>query len=261
MIDEKQAVRSVAMLSGKVALVTGASSGLGRHFAALLAGRGATVIAAGRRESPLRALSDEIGRDGGDCAVLTMDVTDPESVAAGFAWIANTIPGPLGIVVNNAGVAVTRAALEVTIEDWRQVIDPNLTGAFLVAQQAARAMQGEGGTIVNIASILGKRVAKGLAAYTASKAALIQLTKALALEWAPLGIRVNALAPGYIETELNRDFFASSAGQRLIARIPQQRLGQLSDLDGPLMLLCSDESRYMTGAVIAVDGGHLVNGL
>lgn len=249
------------MLKGKVALVTGASSGLGRHFAALLASKGATVVAAGRREAPLRTLAEEIERAGGDCRVLPMDVTDPVSVAAGFAWIADTIDAPIGIVVNNAGVAITRAALDVTIEDWRQVLDPNLTGAFLVSQQAARAMQGGRGTIVNIASILGERVAKGLAAYTASKAGLIQLTKALALEWAPLGIRVNAIAPGYIETDLNRDFFASPAGQRLIARIPQQRLGQLTDLDGTLLLLCSDGSLYMTGAVIAVDGGHLVSGL
>jgi len=141
------------------------------------------------------------------------------------------------------------------------VLQPNLTGAFLVAQQAARAMRGRGGTIVNVASILGERVSKGLAAYAASKAGLIQLTKALALEWATLDIRVNALAPGYIETDLNRDFFASEAGQRLISRIPQKRLGQMQDLDGPLLLLCSDQSRYMTGSVIAVDGGHLVSGL
>lgn len=261
MTGQKQAIGSGSMLGGKIALVTGASSGLGHHFATLLASKGATVIAAGRREAPLRALCDAIERDGGDCRALVMDVTDAASVAAGFAWIADNAEAPLGIVVNNAGVAITRAALNVTVEEWRQVLDPNLTGAFLVAQQAARAMHCTGGTIVNIASILGERVAKSLAAYTASKAGLIQLTKALALEWAPLGIRVNALAPGYVETDLNREFFASPAGQRLIARIPQQRLGQLTDLDGPLLLLCSDESRYMTGAVIAVDGGHLVSGL
>lgn len=245
---------------GKVALVTGASSGLGRHFATLLAREGATVIATARRDDALRALCEEIGRSNGECIPITMDVTDPESVLATFDRIGREVAAPLSILVNNAGVAHTRAALDLTASEWRQVLDPNLTGAFLVAQQAARAMR-DGGTIVNVASILGERVSKGLAAYAASKAGLIQLTKALALEWAHLGIRVNALAPGYVGTDLNRDFFASDAGQRLISRIPQGRLGQMNDLDGPLLLLCSDQSRYMTGAIIAVDGGHLVSGL
>ncbi len=248
-------------LNGKVALVTGASSGLGQHFAMLLAAQGATVFAAARRETALEALADRIGLAGGLCLPLVMDVTDPFSVTEAFHCLQQKAPAPLSIVVNNAGVAQTRAALDVPAEEWLGVLSPNLTGSFLVAQASARAMQSGGGTLVNIASILGERVAKGLAAYAASKAGLIQLTKALALEWAPLGIRVNALAPGYIETDLNRDFFASDAGQRLIARIPQRRLGQVADLDGPLMLLCSDQSRYMTGAVIAVDGGHLVSGL
>ena len=248
-------------LDGKIALVTGASSGLGRHFAMLLAARGATVFAAARRMGALDALAGEIGRSGGRCLPVSMDVTDPASIADAFGQIERETPAPLSILVNNAGVAHTRAAIEVTAEEWHGVLSPNLTGAFLVARQAAPAMRANGGTIVNVASILGERVSKGLAAYAASKAGLIQLTKALALEWAPLGIRVNALAPGYIETDLNRDFFASDAGQRLIARIPQGRLGRMSDLDGPLLLLCSDQSRYMTGAVIAVDGGHLVSGL
>lgn len=248
-------------LKGKTALVTGASSGLGRHFARLLAREGARVVVAARRVDALTALSDEIGRQGGTCIPVAMDVTDPDSVAAAFQQIERDLAAPLSILVNNAGVAHTRAALDLSATEWAQVLQPNLTGAFLVAQQAARMMRGEGGTIVNIASILGERVSKGLAAYAASKAGLIQLTKALALEWAAFDIRVNALAPGYIETDLNRDFFASDAGQRLISRIPQKRLGQMHDLDGPLLLLCSDQSRYMTGAVIAVDGGHLVSGL
>ncbi|HEX5537567.1 MAG TPA: glucose 1-dehydrogenase [Sphingobium sp.] len=248
-------------LEGKTALVTGASSGLGRHFARLLAQEGARVVVAARRVDALTALSDEIGRQGGTCIPVAMDVTDPDSVAAAFQQIERDLAAPLSILVNNAGVAHTRAALDLSATEWAQVLQPNLTGAFLVAQQAARMMRGEGGTIVNIASILGERVSKGLAAYAASKAGLIQLTKALALEWAAFDIRVNALAPGYIETDLNRDFFASDAGQRLISRIPQKRLGQMHDLDGPLLLLCSDQSRYMTGAVIAVDGGHLVSGL
>ena len=248
-------------VEGKTALVTGASSGLGRHFARLLAREGARVVVAARRLDALSALADEIGGQGGTCIPVAMDVTDPEAVATAFRQIERELAGPLSILVNNAGVAQTRAALDLDASEWAQVIQPNLTGAFLVAQQAARMMRHGGGTIVNVASILGERVSKGLAAYAASKAGLIQLTKALALEWAPLDIRVNALAPGYIETDLNRDFFASDAGQRLISRIPQKRLGQLHDLDGPLLLLCSDQSRYMTGAVIAVDGGHLVSGL
>ncbi|AHE52990.1 SDR family NAD(P)-dependent oxidoreductase [Sphingomonas sanxanigenens] len=248
-------------LAGKIALITGASSGLGRHFAKLVAREGATAVVAARRAHALEMLAAEIRESGGACIPIEMDVTDPGSVASAFAFIEREADAPLSLLVNNAGVAQTRAALDVTASEWRQVLDPNLTGAFLVAQQAARAMHDGGGTIVNVASILGERVSKGLAAYAASKAGLIQLTKAMALEWAPLGIRVNALAPGYIATDLNRDFFASTAGQRLIARIPQRRLGQMSDLDGPLMLLCSDQSRYMTGAVIAVDGGHLVSGL
>jgi len=248
-------------VEGKTALVTGASSGLGRHFARLLAREGARVVVAARRLDALSALADEIGGQGGTCIPVAMDVTDPEAVATAFRQIERELAGPLSILVNNAGVAQTRAALDLDASEWAQVIQPNLTGAFLVAQQAARMMRHGGGTIVNVASILGERVSKGLAAYAASKAGLIQLTKALALEWAPLDIRVNALAPGYIETDLNRDFFASDAGQRLVSRIPQKRLGQMHDLDGPLLLLCSDQSRYMTGAVIAVDGGHLVSGL
>jgi NAD(P)-dependent dehydrogenase (short-subunit alcohol dehydrogenase family) len=248
-------------VEGKTALVTGASSGLGRHFARLLAREGARVVVAARRLDALSALADEIGGQGGTCIPVAMDVTDPEAVATAFRQIERELAGPLSILVNNAGVAKTRAALDLDASEWTQVIQPNLTGAFLVAQQAARMMRHGGGTIVNVASILGERVSKGLAAYAASKAGLIQLTKALALEWAPLDIRVNALAPGYIETDLNRDFFASDAGQRLVSRIPQKRLGQMHDLDGPLLLLCSDQSRYMTGAVIAVDGGHLVSGL
>jgi NAD(P)-dependent dehydrogenase (short-subunit alcohol dehydrogenase family) len=244
-------------LNGQVALVTGATSGLGRHFAKLMLDHGATVFAAGRREAALESLVAEAGDK---CMPLVMDVTDPVSVQAAFSSISQRASAPLTIVVNNAGLAQTRAAIDLTPQDWDSVLAPNLTGAFLVAQQAATVMT-TGGTIINVASILGERVSKGLAAYAASKAGLIQLTKALALEWASRGIRVNALAPGYIETDLNRAFFQSEAGQRLIARIPQKRLGSMTDLNGPLMLLASDQSVYMTGSVIAVDGGHLVSGL
>lgn len=249
-------------LSGRTALVTGASSGLGRHFATALAGAGARVALAARRWDSLQGVVAEIAASGGQAVAVPMDVTDVTSVRDGVQEAAGAFGG-LDILVNNAGTTVSKAALDHTEADWDGVIDTNLKGAFLVAQEAARVMKdgGNGGCIVNIASILGLRVAGHLAAYAASKGGLVQLTQALALEWARFGIRVNALAPGYMETDLNRDFLATDAGQALIRRVPQRRLGKLSDLDGPLLLLCSDASAYMTGAIVPVDGGHLVNTL
>ena len=249
-------------LSGRTALVTGASSGLGRHFATVLAGVGARVALAARRWDSLEGVVAEIAASGGQAVAVPMDVTDPTSVRDGVQEAAGAFGG-LDILVNNAGTTVSKAALDHTEADWDGVIDTNLKGAFLVAQEAARVMKdgGRGGCIVNIASILGLRVAGHLAAYAASKGGLVQLTQALALEWARFGIRVNALAPGYMETDLNRDFLATDAGQALIRRVPQRRLGRLSDLDGPLLLLCSDAAAYMTGAIVPVDGGHLVNTL
>lgn len=246
-------------LTGKTALVTGASSGLGRHFAGTLAAAGATVILAARRTERLDERVAEIRAKGGAAHAVALDVTDATSVAAAF----DAMPSVPDVVVNNAGIAETKAALDITPAEWSRVVDTNLTGCFTVAAEAARRMKaaGHGGAIVNIASILGLRVGGMVAPYCASKAGLIQLTKALALEWARDGIRVNALAPGYVETDLNRDFFASDAGQKMLRRIPQRRLGQVSDLDGPLLLLCSEASAYMTGSVIAVDGGHLVSSL
>ncbi|PQO24193.1 2-deoxy-D-gluconate 3-dehydrogenase [Rhodobacteraceae bacterium WD3A24] len=244
-------------LRGRTALVTGGSSGLGRHFCKLLAAQGVAVTAAARRTEALDSLRSEIAQAGGEATTLELDVASADSVAAALEGRA------FDIVVNNAGVTVASPALEHGTQDIDAVIDTNLKGAFRVAQTAARAMhaQGREGAIVNIASILGLRVAGHVAAYAASKAGLVQLTKALALEWARYGIRVNALCPGYIETPLNRDFFASEAGQALIRRIPQRRLGRPEDLDAPLMLLCSDAGAYMTGSVLAVDGGHLVSSL
>lgn len=202
---------------------------------------------------------DEICATGGAAQALEMDVSNADSVTAAFA----TLEDGLDILVNNAGVTTTQRAQDLEEAAWDKILDTNLKGAFLVAQAAARSMRasGRGGVIVNIASILGLRVAGGVSPYAASKAGLIQLTKALALEWARDRIRVNALCPGYIETDLNRDFFASDAGQALIKRIPQRRLGKPEELDGALLLLCSDAGAYITGAEIPVDGGHLVSSL
>ncbi len=248
-------------LDGRRALVTGASSGLGWHFAETLAGAGAAVALCARRTERIAAAETAIAASGGRAAGVAMDVTVAASVRTAFDEAEQAL-GPVDLVINNAGVALTRAALDVAEDDWDRIIDTNLKGAWLVAREAARRMKARGGgTIVNIASILGLGVAAAVAPYAVSKAGLVQMTRVLALELARFNVRVNALAPGYIETELNRDFFASPAGERLVRRIPQRRLGRLEDLDGPLLLLAGDASRYMTGATIVVDGGHLVSSL
>ncbi|SMF16699.1 NAD(P)-dependent dehydrogenase, short-chain alcohol dehydrogenase family [Azospirillum oryzae] len=249
-------------LTGKTALVTGASSGLGRHFAGVLAKAGARVALAARRTDALAETRAAIEAAGGSAVVVAMDVTDPASVTAavGEAWDAL---GRIDILVNNAGVTATRPFLDMSEEEWDRVVDTNLTGCARVARAVAQRMRDDkqGGAIVNIASILGMRVAGQVSSYIAAKGGLVQLTKAMALELARYGIRVNALCPGYVETELNADFFASDAGKALVKRIPQRRLGRLADLDGPLLLLASDAGAYMTGSVLAVDGGHLVSSL
>ncbi|MGO4171286.1 SDR family NAD(P)-dependent oxidoreductase [Bosea sp. TAF32] len=244
-------------LSGKSALVTGASGGLGLHFAKLLARHGVEVTLAARRQSALDQASGEIDEAGGISKSIVLDVASAPSIVEALA------DRHFDILINNAGVSGAGRAADLSAGDWDAVLDTNLKGVFFVAQAVARGMResGGGGSIVNIASILGHRVAGNVSAYAASKAGVIQLTKALALEWARDGIRVNALCPGYIETDINRDFFATEPGMQLIKRIPQRRLGRPEELDGALLLLASAAGSYITGATIEVDGGHLVSSL
>jgi len=249
-------------LAGRCALVTGASGGLGEHFAKLLSAAGARVWLAARRVERLRALECRLRAQQAQADSVAIDVTCAQSVAQAFDAMAahDCVPD---LVVNNAGIGLGTPALETPEHDWDRVVDTNLKGAWLVATESARRLvaAGLGGSIVNVASILGQRVQPAVAPYAASKAGLVHLTRALALEWARHGIRVNALCPGYIVTDINRDFLNSEPGDRLRRRIPQRRFGRACDLDGPLLLLASDAGRYMTGAVVAADGGHLVSGL
>ena len=245
-------------LTGKRVLVTGASSGLGAHFSKVLSRAGAEVIAAARRRDALEELVAELKTANGQARAVQLDITDAASISAALAEA-----GDIDVLVNNAGVTNTKPVLDQTEADFDFILNTNLKGSFLLATHVARQMRDRNasGSIINIASILGLRQGGQVTPYAVSKAALIQMTKQLGLELARHNIRVNAIAPGYIATELNDEFFESEAGKNLIKRIPQRRLGHPTDLDGPLLLLASDASRYMTGSVITVDGGHLVSSL
>ena len=250
---------SLFSLAGDTALVTGASSGLGHHFAKVLATAGARVGVAARRTDRLQALAREIAASGGTAVPIPMDVTDPASVTAGFDAAEKAL-GPVGILINNAGVTDPAFITRMTEKQWRGVLDVNLDGVFRVGQEAARRMSAAkaGGSIVNIASIVGMGAIRTLGAYAASKAAVLSLTRTMALELARDRIRVNAIAPGYISTELNDSFWETDAGKRMIAHVPMRRLGQLGELDGALLLLASRAGSFMTGSTIVVDGGHLL---
>jgi len=251
-------------LEGKIAMVTGASSGLGTRMAKVLASAGARVVLAARRVERLKELRAEIEAEGGAAHVVALDVTDPASIKAAVAH-AETEVGPIDILINNSGVSTVQRLVDVTPEDFRQVFSTNVEGALFVAQEVARRMitrvgssSWHGGRIINIASVAGLRPLPKIGLYSMSKAALIHMTRAMAQEWLRYDINVNVICPGYIRTELNSDYFDSDAGQKLINMLPRRRLGEESDLDGVILLLSADESRFINGAVISVDDGHSV---
>jgi NAD(P)-dependent dehydrogenase (short-subunit alcohol dehydrogenase family) len=248
-------------LDGQLALVTGASSGIGRHCSELLASMGVKVALASRRIDQLESIVKAIEQKGGLAKAFPLDVTNIESVKACFDAISEW--GTPSIVINNAGISVTKSLLEQTETDWDQVIDTNLKGVWLVATEAARHMVASktSGSIINMASILGERQINGVAPYAISKAGVIQLTKTMALELARYQIRVNAILPGYVVTDLNREFLQSELGEKLRLRIPSRRFSELSDLDGPILLLASDAGNAISGSTIPVDGAHLVSSL
>lgn len=249
-------------LTGQVALVTGASSGLGEHFAQVLASCGAKVAIVARRVEKLQALEQKISAAGGYAFAVAMDVSSASSVETALAAIHSEL-GSVSILVNNAGMADSRSFLKMDEQNWRRTMDVNLDGAWRVAHSVSQKMVSSGttGSIVNIASILGLRQGFGHTAYAVSKAGVVQLTKSMALELSRKGIRVNALCPGYIETEINADFFSTKAGREYVGTTPAGRVGRLEELDAPLLMLCSDAGSFVNGVALAVDGGHLVGGL
>jgi len=246
-------------LKGRVALVTGASSGLGVQFAKALADNGAAVALVARRADRLKSLKDEIEGKGGCAVAIEADVTDHAAIARAFD-AAEKAFGTVTILVNNAGIAHGGRAVEMPPEEWRKVLSTNLDAVFFWAQEAARRLLAakKQGAIVNIASVLGLAVSKGAVAYAAAKAGVVQVTKALAVELAFKGVRVNAIAPGWFVTEMNDDYLSSEAGAAIKREIPMGRFGNSGDLDGALLLLVSDAGSYITGATVVVDGGQVV---
>ena len=252
-------------LSGRVAFVTGASSGLGAQFARVLAASGAGVVLAARRVERLKTLRAEIEADGGDAHVVALDVTDTDSIKAAVAH-AETEMGTLDILVNNSGVSRTQKLVDVSPDDFDHVMATNTRGAFFVAQEVGKRMIARssgaapgtfiGGRIVNVASMAGLRVLGQIGVYAMSKAAVVHMTRAMALEWGRYGINVNALCPGYIDTEINHHHWQTEAGKKLIQMLPRKRVGQPQDLDAVLMMLCANESRFINGAVISADDGY-----
>lgn len=246
-------------LDGRVALITGAGSGLGRRFARVLAANGARIAATDADRAAAAATAATVEATGAATAALALDVTRPDSIAAALDAAESRL-GPVDLLVNNAGVLGMGRAIDLTEAAWRRVMDVDLDGVFRVSQAVARRLvkADRPGVIVNIASVLGVGTGKGVLPYTVAKGAVVHMTKALALELAPAGIRVNAIAPGYFETALTGDFARSKSGANLKRRIPQRRFGAEGDLDGALLLLASEASRFMTGVTIVVDGGQLL---
>jgi NAD(P)-dependent dehydrogenase (short-subunit alcohol dehydrogenase family) len=255
-------LKQIFELKDRHMLVTGATSGIGRHVAQTLAEAGATVTVAGRRQEELQRTVSKIETAGGRAQGVTLDVKDPAQIDRALAD-AERFSGPLHGLINNAGILGVQAALAATESDWDDQMETNLKGAWLVQQRVAQGMVQNGikGSIVNISSIAGSRVMAWAAVYSATKAGLEQLTRVTALEWAQHGIRVNAIAPGFIRTEANAEFIQTEAGQAIASRIPLGRIGDPSDLDGAILLLASDAGRFITGSILVADGGHMVTAL
>lgn len=243
-------------LNGKRALISGGGTGIGLQSAKMLAAYGAEVVLAARRLETLEAAAEELRGQGANVTCVRMDITDADTISAGLAQATKN--GPISILVNSAGVVSKPMLLDLSEDEWDKVLDTNLKGSWMLSKAIAKHMidAGEGGSIINIASILGLAVQKGTGAYMSSKAGLIHLTRNMAVEWARYGIRANTIAPGYIKTDLAEEFLGSANGQAMLKKIPLRRLGDLPDLAGSVLLLASDAGAYMTGSVVVVDGGH-----